>query len=128
MAARVGRIARLTLFSGPQCSLCDVRYNFHTLIARSCAYSPQCTSQIAKAELAKVRQQRSFELETINIQDAGQERWKRKYVYWIPALHLEGREIAKGRWDAHTVNQAIDTWEKDPWTRDGQGSSGTPKA
>ncbi|KAI0351490.1 hypothetical protein OH77DRAFT_1524029 [Trametes cingulata] len=82
MAARtgVGRIARLTLFSGPSCSLCDV----------------------AKAELAKVRQQRPFELETINIQDPGQERWKRKYVYWIPALHLEGREVAKGRWDAQT--------------------------
>ncbi|KAM5530457.1 hypothetical protein V8D89_015870 [Ganoderma adspersum] len=82
MAARgIGRIARLTLFSGPQCSLCDT----------------------AKAELAKVRQQRPFELETINIQDAGQERWKRKYVYWIPALHVEGKEVAKGRWDAQTV-------------------------
>ncbi|KAM5532948.1 hypothetical protein V8D89_013414 [Ganoderma adspersum] len=82
MVARgIGRIARLTLFSGPQCSLCDT----------------------AKAELAKVRQQRPFELETINIQDAGQERWKRKYVYWIPALHVEGKEVAKGRWDAQTV-------------------------
>ncbi|KAM5530461.1 hypothetical protein V8D89_015874 [Ganoderma adspersum] len=82
MAPRgIGHIARLTLFSGPQCSLCDT----------------------AKAELAKVRQQRPFELETINIQDAGQERWKRKYVYWIPALHVEGKEVAKGRWDAQTV-------------------------
>ncbi|KAI0780402.1 hypothetical protein BD413DRAFT_607715 [Trametes elegans] len=82
MAARtgIGRIARLTLYSGPNCSLCD----------------------IAKAELAKVRQQRPFELETVNIQDPGQERWKRKYVYWIPALHVEGREVAKGRWDAQT--------------------------
>ncbi|KAI1791698.1 hypothetical protein LXA43DRAFT_1082516 [Ganoderma leucocontextum] len=70
----IGRIARLTLFSGPQCSLCDT----------------------AKAELAKVRQQRPFELETINIQDPGQDRWKRKYVYWIPALHIEGKEVAKG--------------------------------
>ncbi|KAG5718874.1 Glutaredoxin-like protein, partial [Termitomyces sp. T112] len=75
MAARLARLPRLTLFSGPNCSLCD----------------------IAKAELAKVRQTRPFELETINIQDPGQEKWKRKYVYWIPALHLEGREIAKGR-------------------------------
>ncbi|KAI8982906.1 hypothetical protein BD414DRAFT_523443 [Trametes punicea] len=101
MAARssIGRIARLTLFSGPNCSLCD----------------------IAKAELAKVRQQRAFELETINIQDPGQERWKRKYVYWIPALHLEGREVAKGRWDAQTVNQALDTWERIPWTKEDYG-------
>ncbi|KAK7694086.1 hypothetical protein QCA50_003662 [Cerrena zonata] len=91
MAASAARIARLTLFSGPNCSLCD----------------------IAKAELAKVRQQRHFQLETINIQDKGQERWKRKYVYWIPALHLEGKEVAKGRWDAQVVNEALDKWEKD---------------
>ncbi|KZP08723.1 hypothetical protein FIBSPDRAFT_922625 [Athelia psychrophila] len=89
MASGLARIARLTLFSGPNCSLCD----------------------IAKAELAKVRQSRSFELNTINIQDQGQEKWKKKYVYWIPALHLEGREIAKGRWDAQTVIQALDEWE-----------------
>ncbi|KAI0707939.1 hypothetical protein C8Q76DRAFT_778493 [Earliella scabrosa] len=81
MAARgIHRIARLTLFSGPQCSLCDT----------------------AKAELAKVRQHRLFELETVNIHDEGQERWKKKYVYWIPALHIEGKEVAKGRWDADT--------------------------
>ena len=73
--------------------------------------------QIAKAELAKVRQHRHFELETVNIQDPGQERWKRKYVYWIPALHVEGREVAKGRWDAQTVNEALDKWEANPWTK-----------
>ncbi|TBU65271.1 hypothetical protein BD310DRAFT_804626 [Dichomitus squalens] len=96
MAPRgLGRIARLTLFSGPQCSLCDT----------------------AKAELAKVRQQRPFKLETINIQDPGQERWKKKYVYWIPALHIEGKEVAKGRWAAQTVNQALDSWEASPWTK-----------
>ena len=73
--------------------------------------------QVAKAELAKVRQRRTFELETVNIHDEGQERWKKKYVYWIPALHIEGKEVAKGRWDADTVNQALDTWEASPWTR-----------
>ncbi|RPD56342.1 hypothetical protein L226DRAFT_547365 [Lentinus tigrinus ALCF2SS1-7] len=87
MATRgLGRIARLTLFSGPNCSLCDT----------------------AKAELAKVRQNRAFDLNIINIQDKGQERWKKKYVYWIPALHIEGKEVAKGRWDAQTVDQAPD--------------------
>ena len=70
-------------------------------------------AQIAKAELAKVRQQRQFQLETINIQDVGQERWKRKYVYWIPALHIEGKEVAKGRWDAQVVSEALDQWEKE---------------
>ncbi|PPQ63263.1 hypothetical protein CVT24_006788 [Panaeolus cyanescens] len=73
MSFRGVRIPRLTLFSGPNCSLCD----------------------IAKAELAKVRKLRPFELDTVNIQDKGQESWKRKYVYWIPALHLDGKEIAK---------------------------------
>lgn len=78
--------------------------------------------QTAKAELAKVHQRRPFQLETINIQDKGQEKWKRKYVYWIPALHIEGKEVAKGRWDAQVVNEALDEWEKD------QGSAGTNKA
>ncbi|KAH9952000.1 hypothetical protein B0H21DRAFT_887736 [Amylocystis lapponica] len=94
MASRIGSLARLTLYSGPNCSLCDT----------------------AKAELAKLRQRRPFELQTINIQDAGQERWKKKYVYWIPALHIEGKEVAKGRWDAQTVDHALDAWEQAPWT------------
>ncbi|KIY62567.1 hypothetical protein CYLTODRAFT_458878 [Cylindrobasidium torrendii FP15055 ss-10] len=85
------RLPRFTLFSGPNCSLCDV----------------------AKAELAKVRQTRPFELDVINIQDAGQERWKRKYVYWIPALHLEGKEVVKGRWDA------ADPLSTSPWLQSG---------
>ncbi|KAF8197535.1 hypothetical protein BJ912DRAFT_1020845 [Pholiota molesta] len=77
MAFRSARIPRLTLFSGPNCSLCDT----------------------AKSALAKVRLSRDFQLDTINIQDPGQEKWKKKYVYWIPALHLDGKEIAKGRGD-----------------------------
>jgi zinc finger CCHC domain-containing protein 8 len=68
-------------------------------------------TQVAKAELAKVRQQRAFELQTVNIQDPGQEKWKRKYVYWIPALHIDDKEVAKGRWDAQTVNKALDEWQ-----------------
>ncbi|KAI0313121.1 hypothetical protein OF83DRAFT_1175968 [Amylostereum chailletii] len=89
MASVARRLAQLTLYSGPSCSLCD----------------------IAKAELAKVRLSRPFDLRVVNIQDPGQERWKRKYVYWIPALHLEGKEVAKGRWDATHVIQALDKWE-----------------
>ena len=57
--------------------------------------------------------QRPFQLETINIQEKGQEKWKNKYVYWIPALHLEGKEIAKGRWDAAIVEQALARWDQD---------------
>ncbi|KAA1469229.1 hypothetical protein DENSPDRAFT_795703, partial [Dentipellis sp. KUC8613] len=73
MAARasVGRLARLTLYSGPNCSLCD----------------------IAKAELAKVRQTHSFDLDVINIQDPGQER---------TALERQrDREGSVGRPDGH---------------------------
>ncbi|OAX41568.1 hypothetical protein K503DRAFT_668029, partial [Rhizopogon vinicolor AM-OR11-026] len=82
MAARLPQVARLILFTGPNCSLCDV----------------------AKSELAKVRQSYQFDLEIVNIQDKGQEKWKKKYVYWIPALHLDGKEIAKGRWDASNMS------------------------
>ncbi|KAH9048563.1 hypothetical protein EDB84DRAFT_1434212 [Lactarius hengduanensis] len=89
-AGTAARLARLTLYSGPNCSLCDV----------------------AKAELAKVRQTYQFELDVVNIQDPGQEHWKRKYVYWIPALHIDGKEVAKGRWDRQTVIQALDSWRK----------------
>ncbi|KAG8732095.1 hypothetical protein FRC12_019432 [Ceratobasidium sp. 428] len=82
------RLPRLTLFSGPQCSLCDV----------------------AKAELAKLRKEHNFDLTTVNIQDPGQESWKQRYVYWIPALHLEDVEIAKGRWGADTVRPHLKRW------------------
>lgn len=60
-----------------------------------------------------MRQTRPFQLETINIQDKGQEKWKKKYVYWIPALHIDGKEVAKGRWDAMHINQALDLWEEE---------------
>jgi len=83
-------LVRLTLFSGPNCSLCDV----------------------AKAQLAEARKTRSFDLDVVNIQGPGQERWKRKYVYWIPALHVEGIEVAKGRWDSDTVTRILDEWER----------------
>lgn len=69
--------------------------------------------QVAKAELTKVRRTRQFQLETINIQDKGQEKWKKKYIHWIPALHIDGKEAVKGRWDATHVNQALDLWERE---------------
>ncbi|KAJ7029361.1 hypothetical protein C8F04DRAFT_1288526 [Mycena alexandri] len=55
--------------------------------------------------------ERQFQLETIDIHAPGNAAWKKKYVYWIPALHLEGQEIAKGRWDATDVTKALETWE-----------------
>ncbi|KAJ7193871.1 hypothetical protein GGX14DRAFT_587953 [Mycena pura] len=67
-------IPRLTLFSGANCPLCE----------------------LAKIELNRVRQIRRVELDTIDIHAPENAAWKKKYVYWIPALHLDGQEIAKG--------------------------------
>ncbi|KAF8205558.1 glutaredoxin domain-containing protein [Mycena galopus ATCC 62051] len=83
-------IPRLTLFSGSNCPLCE----------------------IAKVELNRVRQTRQFQLETIDIHAKGNAAWKKKYVYWIPALHLDDQEIAKGRWDATDVTKALEQWDR----------------
>ncbi|KAH0827108.1 hypothetical protein J3R83DRAFT_4795 [Lanmaoa asiatica] len=92
------RIPHLTLFSGFRCSECE----------------------IAKVELAKVKEQhskliesaqREFDLEVINIQERDCARWQEKHIHWIPALHLDGKEIAMGRWDASTVLEALKQWE-----------------
>ncbi|KAH7107512.1 glutaredoxin domain-containing protein [Auriculariales sp. MPI-PUGE-AT-0066] len=83
------RIPRLKLFSGKNCSLCDV----------------------AKAELAKVRQKRPFELEVVDIHEKGQEKWHNLYKWWIPVLHVEEKEVVKGRWTAQDVEKALDEWK-----------------
>lgn len=54
--------------------------------------------------------QRDFDLETINIHAPGQEKWKKRYIYEIPVLHLEGKLIAKGRWNEETVKSSIVQW------------------
>ncbi|KAJ6531128.1 hypothetical protein B0H19DRAFT_1082094 [Mycena capillaripes] len=55
---------------------------------------------------------RPFQLETVDIHAAGNAAWKKKYVYWIPALHLDGQEIVKGRWDATDVTKALEQWDQ----------------
>ncbi len=125
MAFRNARVPRLTLFSGPNCSLCDVRqiktYDEPTLtllIDRKISFGQGPTAGARCAIFRQIngliitRPKRDFQLDTVNIQDAGQEKWKRKYVYWIPALHLEGKEIAKGRWDESVVLQALKEWDQ----------------
>jgi zinc finger CCHC domain-containing protein 8 len=98
------------------------------VLTRSIIFIPYLIiSQVAKSELARIRQtvchpvlrrivltlllQRDFQLDVVNIHDPGQERWKKKYVWWIPALHIDGKEVAKGRWDAQTVIDALDKWQ-----------------
>lgn len=94
---RLPRIPALTLYSGANCSLCDV----------------------AKAELAKLRQERQFQLSVVDIRAPGNERWNARYRYWIPALHIEGKEACKGRWTASDVKLALDRWEQE--TGEGSG-------
>lgn len=69
-------------------------------------------SNLCECKLPLIFFQYQFELDVVNIQDPGQEHWRRKYVYWIPALHIDGEEVAKGRWDRQTVTQALDSWRK----------------
>ncbi|KAG5637938.1 hypothetical protein H0H81_002532 [Sphagnurus paluster] len=111
-----GQLSCLLVFQGFQSlrsSLVRIAlFATYATVLRALQHSVDPT-QTAKAELAKLRQTRPFQLETINIQEMGQERWKKKYVYWIPALHLEGKEIAKGRWDAQTVAPALDAWQRE---------------
>jgi hypothetical protein len=108
-----------------------VRFVTYVHPALSAFYRVLIISQVVKAELTKIRQtvprpflacgcsltlylvpQRNFELEIVNIHDPGQEHWRNKYVYWIPALHIDGKEVAKGRWDGQTVTQALNAWQK----------------
>jgi len=125
MTLRNVRIPRLTLFTGPNCSLCDVNissseYEFQLTATcrlqnppwRGCAN--QCVTPL-KTILSTHSlhfMQRHFELDTVNIQEPGQEKWKKEYVYWIPALRLDGKEIAKGRWNDQTVIQALEKWNQ----------------
>ena len=49
-------------------------------------------------------------------------------MYWIPALHLEGKEVAKGRWDASHVIQALDKWEADKKPPSQEKDKGDPQS
>lgn len=56
--------------------------------------------------------QHPFTLDIVDIHSEKGDRWKKKYEWWIPALHLEGEEILKGRWDHNDVEKALDVWKK----------------
>ncbi|KAG8863067.1 hypothetical protein FRB96_009247 [Tulasnella sp. 330] len=61
----------------------------------------------AKEALENARKQLPFEVDTVNIYDQGQERWKRRYVYEIPVLMLGDEIKAKGRWGESEVLKAL---------------------
>lgn len=58
--------ARLTLFTKADCGLCDV----------------------AKANLAKVRERRTVDYQEVDIMDKDNRKWKNEYAYDIPVLHV----------------------------------------
>lgn len=66
--------------------------------------------------------QRDFDLETIDIHASGQEKWKKRYVYEIPVLHLQGKVIAKGRWNEETVKSSILQWTSASTNQGGSSS------
>jgi len=68
--------------------------------------------QVAKGELASVRQTHPFELDIIDIYSDQGKPWRNRYAWWIPVLHLEGKEIAKGRWDQMNIREALEAWKK----------------
>ncbi|KZT52375.1 DUF836-domain-containing protein [Calocera cornea HHB12733] len=89
---RAARLPRLTLYTGPFCSLCDT----------------------AKAELAKVQLQSPFHLTLVDIHAPGaeHEKWRRLYQYDIPVLHLEGRRVMKHRVEGERLVQKLDEWRR----------------
>ncbi|RMD40535.1 hypothetical protein DV735_g4581, partial [Chaetothyriales sp. CBS 134920] len=59
--------AKLTLFTGKNCSLCDV----------------------AKGQLAQVRKRRAVEYSEVDITADGNQRYRELYKYDIPVLHID---------------------------------------
>lgn len=66
---------RLTFFTKPDCTLC-----------RGALYV-----------IERVRTDISFELESVNIAAAGEEKWFELYKHDIPVVHLNGKEIFRHR-------------------------------
>jgi zinc finger CCHC domain-containing protein 8 len=56
--------------------------------------------------------QHPFNLNIVDIYGEEGKPWQKKYAWWIPALHLNGTEIAKGRWNETTVREALEIWGK----------------
>jgi hypothetical protein len=120
------RVPKLTLFSGPQCSLCEVSHVIHhpKSVVFSDTLSGCQTSSLNSQERRALccvpalgifsdasYLQHPFNFEVVNIRDPGQESWMRKYVYWIPVLHIDGQEVARGRWGEAEARGALQKWK-----------------
>ncbi|KAL9936285.1 hypothetical protein V8E36_005127 [Tilletia maclaganii] len=72
------RLPIVTVFTGPQCSLCDEM----------------------KRDIRSVQEEHPFDLETYNIHDTAlpdQPKWQKLYIFDIPVLHVGGREVLRHR-------------------------------
>ena len=127
------RIPKFTLYTGPQCSLRDdakaalarahvLRANSHRPNSATPTTLPTTLTPLGEGASSE-GDWRPFDLDIINIRDKGQEHWLRRYVYWIPALHLDGKEVAKGRWGESEILKALEGWDKATFERSDESTS-----
>lgn len=81
-------MTRVTLYSKPDCHLCDV----------------------VKETIARVAKRRSFELEVRNIEL--DEKDRERFAYDIPVVMVEGKEIARHRLSEIRLDYALDQAEQ----------------
>ncbi len=78
-------MSRVTFFTKPDCSLCDG----------------------ALYVVERVRSKIPFELETVDISAAGNEKWFELYHNDIPVVHLDGVEIFRHHVDERRLREAL---------------------
>lgn len=76
---------RVTFFTKPECTLC-----------RSALYVVE-----------RVRTRLPFDLETVDISEPGQAKWRALYQNDIPVVHLDGREIFRHRVDERRLRELL---------------------
>ncbi len=78
-------MSRVTFFTKPDCSLC----------------------QSALYVVERVRSKIPFDLNTVDISAAGNEKWFELYRNDIPVVHLDGIEIFRHRVDERRLREAL---------------------
>lgn len=76
---------RITFFTKDDCTLCNA----------------------ALYVVERVRRQIPFDVETIDIRAAGQEKWFALYKDHIPVVHLDGEEIFRHRVDERALRDRL---------------------
>ena len=46
-------------------------------------------------------------MEKVNIEEKGQEKWRKLYRYEIPVLHLKSKFLMKNRFDKHVLEKRL---------------------